>query len=252
MHYYQHNIKTFNSATRHLTRVERALYRDLIEIYYDTEKPLTSNIDRLSRLVMANSNDEKESLSYVLSEFFILSDESYRHEYCDETIDAYQSNKSAKSIAGIASAEARKAKAKLLKSTENKQDSTVVEQVLDGCATNKEPLTRNQKPETKDTCQKSKISQCPHEKIIDLYHKTLPELQGVNKTLWKGSKRERDLSDRWKQNEEFRKGEFWDWFFKNVKTSNHHMGGSEGGWRADLGWLVKKENFIKLVERFSS
>tara|TARA_R110000851_G_scaffold223671_2_gene376552 strand:- start:248 stop:1006 length:759 start_codon:yes stop_codon:yes gene_type:complete len=252
MHYYQHNIKTFNSATRHLTRVERALYRDLIEIYYDTEKPLTSNIDRLSRLVMANSNDEKESLSYVLSEFFILSDESYRHEYCDETIDAYQSNKSAKSIAGIASAEARKAKAKLLKSTESKQDSTGVEQVLDGCATNKEPLTINHKPETKDTCQKSKISPCPHEKIIDLYHKILPELQGVNKTLWKGSKRERDLSDRWKQNEEFRKGEFWDWFFKNVKTSNHHMGGSEGGWRADLGWLVKKENFIKLVERFSS
>ena len=74
MHYYQHNIKTFNSATRHLTRVERALYRDLIEIYYDTEKPLTSNIDRLSRLVMANSNDEKESLSYVLSEFFIFSE----------------------------------------------------------------------------------------------------------------------------------------------------------------------------------
>ena len=251
MHYYQHNIKTFNSATRHLTRVERALYRDLIEIYYDTEKPLTSNIDRLSRLVMANSNDEKESLNYVLSEFFILSDESYSHEYCDETIDAYQSNKSAKSIAGIASAEARKVKAKLLKSTENKQDLTGVEQVLDGCATNKEPLTINQKPETKDTCQKSKISPCPHEKIIDLYHKILPELQGVNKTLWKGSKRERDLSDRWKQNEEFRKGEFWDWFFKNVKTSNHHMGGSEGGWRADLGWLVKKENFIKLVERFS-
>jgi hypothetical protein len=29
------------------------------------------------------------------------------------------------------------------------------------------------------------------------------------------------------------------------------MGGSEGGWKADLGWLVKKENFIKLVERFS-
>ena len=122
MHYYQHNIKTFNSATRHLTRVERALYRDLIEIYYDTERPLPSDINRLSRLVIANSNDEKEALSYVLSEFFVLSDDSYLHEYCNETIEAYKSNKSAKSIAGIASAEARKVKAKLLKSTENKQD----------------------------------------------------------------------------------------------------------------------------------
>ena len=103
-----------------------------------------------------------------------------------------------------------------------------------------------------NTQSESKIPVCPHDKIIDLYHKILPELQGVNKTLWKGSKREKDLSSRWKQNEEFRKGEFWDWFFKNVRTSNHHMGGSEGGWKAELGWLVKKENFIKLVERFSS
>jgi hypothetical protein len=113
------------------------------------------------------------------------------------------------------------------------------------------PITHNLKPN--NPCKnESKIPVCPHDKIIDLYHKILPELQGVNKTLWKGSKREKDLSSRWKQNEEFRKGEFWDWFFKNVRTSNHHMGGSEGGWKAELGWLVKKENFIKLVERFSS
>tara|TARA_R110000824_G_scaffold10764_3_gene47115 strand:- start:3814 stop:4488 length:675 start_codon:yes stop_codon:yes gene_type:complete len=146
MHYYQHNIKTFNSATRHLTRVERALYRDLIEIYYDTEKPLTSDINRLSRLVMAISIDEKEALSYVLSEFFVLVDGSYSHVYCDQTIEAYQSNKSAKSIAGIASAKARKVKSRLLESTKNKQNLTGVDQVLNECATNHKPLTSNHKP----------------------------------------------------------------------------------------------------------
>jgi len=113
-------------------------------------------------------------------------------------------------------------------------------------------LDKSRVDKIKNTCQESKIPLCPHEKIIDLYHKVLPELQGVNKALWKGSKREKDLSARWKQNEEFRKGEFWDWFFKNVRTSNHHMGGSEGGWKADLGWLIKKDNFVKLVEKFSS
>jgi hypothetical protein len=124
-------------------------------------------------------------------------------------------------------------------------------------STNEQPSSNHQVTTTnnvnnENTQSESKIPVCPHDKIIDLYHKILPELQGVNKTLWKGSKREKDLSSRWKQNEEFRKGEFWDWFFKNVRTSNHHMGGSEGGWKAELGWLVKKENFIKLVERFSS
>lgn len=148
MHYYQHNIKTFNNATRHLTRVERALYRDLIEIYYDTEEPLTADINRLSRLVMANSDDEKDALEYVLSEFFVFLNGAYRHEYCDETIAAYRANKSAKSMAGIASAEARKAKAKLLKKTKSKQNSTGVKQAFNECATNKEPVTNNHKPAT--------------------------------------------------------------------------------------------------------
>ena len=252
MHYYQHNIKTFNSATRHLTRVERALYRDLIEIYYDTERPLPSDINRLSRLVIANSNDEKEALKYVLSEFFVLSDDSYQHEYCNETIEAYQSNKSAKSIAGIASAEARKAKAKLLKSTESKQDPTPVEQVLDGCATNKEPVTINHKPVIKEGQKESKIPPCPHGEIINIYHKVLPELQSVNESLWKGSQREKDLSARWKQNEEFRKREFWEWFFTCIKNTPFDMGENDRNWRVDLGWLLKKENFIKRVEKFSS
>ena len=252
MHYYQHNIKTFNSATRHLTRVERALYRDLIEIYYDTESPLPSDINRLSRLVIAISNDEKEALNYVLSEFFVLSDGSYQHEYCDETIEAYRSNKSAKSIAGIASAEARKAKAKLLKSTKNKQDSTGAEQVLNECATNKEPVTKNQEPIIKEGQKESKIPPCPHSEIINIYHKVLPELQSVNESLWKGSQREKDLSARWKQNEEFRKREFWEWFFTCIKNTPFDMGENDRQWKVDLGWLLKKENFIKRVEKFSS
>ena len=45
MHYYSHNIGDFNNSTRHLTRVERSLYRDLIELYYDSEQPLQS-VDR--------------------------------------------------------------------------------------------------------------------------------------------------------------------------------------------------------------
>ena len=72
MHYYSHNIGDFNNSTRHLTRVERALYRELIELYYDTEQPLQSvDFDRLSKRVLAHSEEEKTSLSYVLSEFFV-------------------------------------------------------------------------------------------------------------------------------------------------------------------------------------
>ena len=55
MNYYQHHIGDFNNATRHLTRVERSLYRDLIELYYDTEKYLTDDVDWLERKMMART-----------------------------------------------------------------------------------------------------------------------------------------------------------------------------------------------------
>ena len=89
MHSYQHNIKTFNNATRHLTRVERSLYRDLIELYYDTENALTADIKKLQRLVIAQNDEEKEALNYVLDEFFELTGDVYTHSFCDEVIEAW-------------------------------------------------------------------------------------------------------------------------------------------------------------------
>ena len=124
--------------------------------------------------------------------------------------------------------------------------------MLNECATNKEPLTTNQEPIIKEGQKESKIPPCPHGEIINIYHKVLPELQSVNESLWKGSQREKDLSARWKQNEEFRKREFWEWFFTCIKNTPFDMGENDRNWRVDLGWLLKKENFIKRVEKFSS
>ena len=140
MHYYSHNIGDFNNSPRHLTRVERALYRELIELYYDTEQPLQSvDFDRLSKRVLAHSEEEKTSLSYVLSEFFVDSGSIYTHARCDLEIAKYRANTTAKAKAGIASAKARQAKSKKVK-----QKSTPVEQTLNACATKQEPINNKQ------------------------------------------------------------------------------------------------------------
>lgn len=113
MHFYPHNIPDFNNATRHLTRVERSVYRDAIEMYYDTESPLpASDFNRLARLLLCTTNEEKEALELVLSEFFTLSDGVYYHSRCDYEIEKYRSNSTAKAKAGKASAEARKNRSK--------------------------------------------------------------------------------------------------------------------------------------------
>ena len=150
MHSYNHNIKTFNSATMHLTRVERALYRDLIELYYDTEQPLPSvDFNRLARRVRATDEQELTALQYVLDEFFTLTGDVYSHDFCDEQIDKFHNTTTLKAKAGKASAEARKKKAEGRKSVRTNKK----EQVFNGCSTdrqqnptNHEPLTINHEP----------------------------------------------------------------------------------------------------------
>lgn len=125
MFYYPHNIGDFNNATRYLTRVERALYRDAIDLYYETELPLISDLELLERLLMARTEEEKQGLKNILREFFVKTDDGYRQNRCDKEIAKYRANTSSKSRAGIASAEVRRNK----KATEHQQNSTRVEQV---------------------------------------------------------------------------------------------------------------------------
>lgn len=135
MNFYSHHIGDFNNATRHLTRVERALYRDSIELYYDTELPLQSDFEMLARRVLARDDEEKAALKAVLSEFFTLESDGYHNKRCDEEIAKYHAHIESKAKAGRASAAARQ------------QNSTPVEHVLNECATNQEPITINQEPD---------------------------------------------------------------------------------------------------------
>ena len=90
MNHYPHHIGDFNNGTRHLTRIERSIYRDLIELYYDTEAPLTSDIDALARRIIARSEEERIALVAVLEEFFTLDAGAYTHSRCDEELAKYQ------------------------------------------------------------------------------------------------------------------------------------------------------------------
>ncbi|MFH4175015.1 YdaU family protein, partial [Acinetobacter baumannii] len=113
MNYYQHHIGDFNNATRHLSLIERAIYRDLLDMYYDTEKAIdASSIDRLARRLQCTTEEQKEALKYVLDEFFILEEGVYRNNRCEREIAEYHGKKKQASEAGKASAAKRAAKKK--------------------------------------------------------------------------------------------------------------------------------------------
>lgn len=89
MNYYQHHIGDFNNATRHLSRIERSIYRDLLELYYDTELPLTSDFERLARRCLVAECD-MPAMRDVLNEFFMLRDDGYHNNRADIEIAAYK------------------------------------------------------------------------------------------------------------------------------------------------------------------
>ncbi|WP_287917510.1 YdaU family protein [Comamonas sp.] len=110
MNHYPHHIGDFNSATMHLTFVERALYRELLDLYYDTERPLIGDAAKLARRVRATSDELRQALDIVLEEFFIKRDDGWHNERCDIEIASYHQKQEQQRRAGQASAKARGSK----------------------------------------------------------------------------------------------------------------------------------------------
>lgn len=165
MNYYPHHIGDFDRATRHLTRIERSIYRDLLDVYYETEQPITLDLVKLKRKILANTEQESTAVEQVLNEFFTETPIGWFHSRCDEEILAYKSNNTQKSAAGRASAAARAARkhqalngnsADVLSHVEQtfNGNPTDVERTLNGTSTalqltkNQEPVTNNQEPIT--------------------------------------------------------------------------------------------------------
>jgi len=140
MNYYNHHIGDFDRATRHLTRIERSIYRDLLDVYYDTEQPLTLDLPALCRKIIARTNEEVTAVEQTLNEFFTKTPTGWYHARCEEELDAYRTSTSQKSIAGKASA------AKRAEKRQRALDGipTDVERPSNGTPTNQEPITNNQ------------------------------------------------------------------------------------------------------------
>ena len=87
MHYYKFNIGDFDKSTRHLSIIERGLFRDILDLYIKDEKPVTDNLKKLERLLCVKSKAEKEALQNILNDFFVLTEDGYYSEYCQSILN---------------------------------------------------------------------------------------------------------------------------------------------------------------------
>lgn len=148
MFYYSHHIGDFRSGCHNMTRQERWLYRDMLDVYYDTEKPLPDSLEEICKLIGSRGETESAMVSEILSLKFQKTDQGWWHERCDLEIKKFHKNVEQASNAGKASAASRSAKAK-----QNSNDrSTTVQQESNDQATNHKP----NKPVNQETKEKVK------------------------------------------------------------------------------------------------
>jgi uncharacterized protein YdaU (DUF1376 family) len=87
MYYYKFNIADWHLATSHLMLEEEAIYFKLINYYYDTEQPIPVETQTvIRRLRLGNYSDMVIS---VLQEFFVLEEDGWHHQRCDEEVEKY-------------------------------------------------------------------------------------------------------------------------------------------------------------------
>lgn len=84
MKYFPFHIGDWVTATRYLSLIEKAIYFDLLTLYYDQEGPIMQM--QCKRIANGYALDEQEAMQRVLDEFFELDGDVYRHHRCDEEI----------------------------------------------------------------------------------------------------------------------------------------------------------------------
>lgn len=89
MHYYAFNIGDYTSHTAHLSPSEDIAYRRLLDLYYQTESPISNDIKAVCRQI--RMRDHEADVAIVLSEFFRLDGESWVSSRCDREIADYHS-----------------------------------------------------------------------------------------------------------------------------------------------------------------
>jgi len=249
MHYYQHHIGDFIKATARLTDGQSMAYLRLLWMYYDTEKPLKPD----TKVLAFQIGTTVEEINLLLESFFWLAENGWHHTRCDQEIADYRAFLEKKSNAGRASAERRKS-----------NSSTCDEQVFNSSSTDVQ-LTTNHKPltniykESKDSLSAG-LPTCPHQDILNLYKKHLPQL--AQPRVWDGV-RQTNLRQRWLQAAKpsvFSPQGYasqsdglawWDSFFNYIANDTKLAQGFETKdrtWRPDLVWIVNATNFAKIID----
>lgn len=257
MNFYKHFLGDYARDTQDLSLVEHGAYRVLLDHFYATKGEMPNEVPALYRIAKAFTPTERKAVDRVAGKFFPVNGDGRRHNKRAEIeIQKHLGQSQSNKIVADAREEARRAQRSLI---DHGNDPS----------TNRAP-SHSQNPERTKTSpptggegrvEAATLPDCPHEKLIALYHELLPTCTRV--VEWSGE-RVRIMRARWRE-QAVKKGPrqgyatvedglaFWRRFFEYAAKSPFLTGSAEGRdggapFVADLEWLVRPKNFVKVVE----
>lgn len=149
MNYYPFHIGDFRSGTVNMSRHSRWIYRDMLDVYYDTERPLSLDLDELCEVIGAESDEERRIVERHLRFKFTKTEIGYTHEICDKVISDYHKKAETAQANGKLGGRPKKQKASNQEPTGlcvgSNQVATATLNISQS-KTNQEPRTTNQEP----------------------------------------------------------------------------------------------------------
>jgi uncharacterized protein YdaU (DUF1376 family) len=242
MHYFQFHIGDYRAATAHLSNDEDLAYRRLLDMYYDTENQIPLDTQWVAKRLRMDCDVVK----VVLQDMFKLTETGWHHGRCETVIEQYH-----------AMAEKNRANGRL--GGRKKNPVATVSQPIAKATINNEPITNNHIKESKDSLSAG-LPICPHQDILNLYKKHLPQL--AQPRVWDGV-RQTNLRQRWLQAAKpslFSPQGYanqsdglawWDSIFSYIANDTKLAQGFETKdrtWRPDLVWIVNATNFAKIID----
>lgn len=153
MNYYAFHIGDFRSGTVNMSRIARWIYRDMLDVYYDSEHPLPLDLDTLCDQIGVEQEDERRIVERLLRFKFAREESGYRHPTCDRVIAEYHAKAETArkngQLGGRPKGKANRNQKKPSGFQSGSDQDAIGNPVETGSQANQEPITKNQEPETK-------------------------------------------------------------------------------------------------------
>ena len=240
--------------TAHLGLTEHGVYWRLLLHYYQHENPLSADLDRICRVVLASTPEERRTVEYILTEFFILTPEPdgtmlWRHPRADREIEAAHMRRDANVRRGKGGASGRWGNDA---STMRDASVTHPSAMRDLCQPEPEPEPEPEEdyvPTGQVILAAPKRPPVPVKEILDLYHQLLPMCPSVQKLT---EARRRQIEARWRSGD-IPDLDSWREYFAFVAKSKFltGMAPSSNGRKpfvADIDFLTRESSAVKIYE----